>query len=225
MRNPPLQLFVIFLLISSLCHAQPNVFKGKFNVFLRSGRVISTDNFRIVRPSSIVIDSVDHIEGVDATGNNRYMKPGLYKGSMVWTERVFQSEHIDVYVTKVTPHKLFNVAWRDYQYTKNNGPLTSLKIKDIERDVRDDPAALAFVKKAKDVRVLQGVFIAGGAALIISGWTYHPKPGFDFTGGLQVIEGVVIGSVAPILRPAKQKNLLKALKAYGPTKSSEIANK
>lgn len=223
MRNPPTRLFVVFLFVSSLGHAQRDTFKGNFNVYLRSGRVISTDHFRIVHPSSIMIDSVDHIEGVDATGNSRYMKPGMYKGHNIWTERVFQSEHITVYVTSVTPYALYNVTWGDYKYTKDNGPLTSLNIKDIERDVRDDPAAIVFVKKAKVTRGFQAVLLAVGAAAVIAGSAYKPKPGFDFTGGLDVVGGVGMGAIALLLRPAKQKNLLKALKAHGSTKR-EIAN-
>lgn len=224
-------MFVLFL-VSSLCHAQKGVFKGNFNVYLKSGRVISTDYLRIIHTGSsarasivvrpddvrIAIDSVDRVEGIDAAGNNRYIRPGMYGASNIWIERMFRSDHIELYVTRVTPQSLLEVRWSDYHYTKDNGPLTTLNIKDVERDVHDDPAALVFVKKAKVTRGFQAGFLVGGAATYIGGLASKPKSRFDFWGKTAAVDGVVLGSIALILRPAKLKNLVKALKAYAPAK-------
>lgn len=232
------QASLLVILISTLCRAQT----GPIDVYLKSGKVISTRYVYIsqgggfsgpfvrVQPNSkdkIKIDDVDHIEGVDQTGKHRYVRPVDWRLSTIWAERTYQSDRISLYYVGIVQWGLgvSTTKWKYFQYTKDDGPLTKLSIRNVSRDVGDNPESASFIRKSKTNRILQALLYTTGGVLVITSAVKDlnsvdkpdstPDPAKDdFKLPVGFIAGAACIALPLALKPGKQKNLVNALEVY-----------
>lgn len=223
---------LLIILACTICKAQ----NGPIKVYLNSGKVISTRYIYVdqggglgrafvrIDPSSkarITIDSVDHIEGTDNDGKSRYIRPMRWRLSTIWAERTFNSDRIAMYYVGIQSGGFGTVSmnWKYYQYSKDDGPLQKLTIANVDRDVKDDPKALEYVKKSRANSLVQGLLYTAGGALIIAAAAKDlaPDDGPAEDGSKVPVAAVVgIGClILPLaLKPSKQRNLVHALETY-----------
>lgn len=211
---------------------------GPINIHLNTNEIISTRYAYLYSSSQsyvriderkgqkIPINSVDHIEGFDEKGNYRFFLPvRITPQRLVWAERGFSSERIVIYHTDiVTGTMAANHKPKSCLYSKDNGPIKPLDLRDLRSDLGDCPASIEFLRKGKNigiaqagVRIVSYALILGGTIKFLSDASVQ-EPGDPSKGGPDIPAGIIVGAVTawiPVLM-ANEKNerYLEALKAY-----------
>jgi hypothetical protein len=167
----------------------------------------------------VLIDSVDYIEGSDRFANPVYYKPLRIQGWLTWTTRVFHSNRISIYFNRINHFR--KGAYNYYYYTKDDGRPKRLSMKDVSRDVADDPTAMIYIKRAKVAKGISTTLTCvGGAMSIASMFVFstrdalHPVVADDRMPGL-FVGGVSFLSMPFFVRSTWQRNLVEGLESYG----------
>ena len=168
---------------------------------------------------------MDHVEGTDKYGRYRYFKPISPGGKLIWGERSYTSARIEIYHTDVVDGTMNSkLKYKAGYYSKDNGPLTSIKLKYLKRDLADSPESMIHVKKGKTLGAVQGVIYVAAYTLIIvgivdvvdnAGNKPLPPPGATSASiPAPIIAGAVLAWVPLAFSEPKHDHYINALRAY-----------
>jgi hypothetical protein len=227
------QLYFIFVLIPFAAYSQ----SGPINIHMRSGGIISTryafrnNNSGYLRPyvrindrkgEKISIERIKHVEGTDQNGNYRYFKPIKIQGMLIWGERTFNSERIDIYYTNIVSETWsFSYKSRYFQYSKDDNSLKKMTYENLKVDLADNQQSVEHLKKGNTLKITQYLLYGVGSALVVTGIVN----GINDTGvdnpsnsGMKIPPAFIAGAVTLyipwFINNPKQNHFVNALKNY-----------
>ncbi|HEY3403956.1 MAG TPA: hypothetical protein VGK59_11245 [Ohtaekwangia sp.] len=208
--------------------------QGEINIHLKSGRIIPTRYVYLYsgyhsyvkihekKGEKIPITLVDHVEGPDETGHYRYIIPV----NDIWAERGFTSDRITIFHTDIVSGKMAaGYKPKSCLYSKDGGPLKSVKLRNLKEDIAECAASMEYIKKGKRIGGTQTLVRVVSYSLIIAGIidtadnfsVANPDdPESDSGSGISpmVIIGAAGAWVPFFMENAKRQKYIEALKVY-----------